>query len=175
MIHTTQHTVEKMDHLLKQIRNPQKEDVIENVELGKVLLEIYREHKTSSPIPILEAPEQQVWIHGSRGQLKSAIGHIVQNAIDATDKDGEVSIATKTTPDSAFIFIQDNGVGMSEEYINEQLFKPFKSTKGLTGMGIGVYQSREYLRKIGGSISVTSQLGVGTCFTIKLPVFKIGT
>ena len=97
----------------------------------------------------------------------------MQNAIDATDKEGEVSIATKTTSDAAFIFIQDNGVGMSEEYMNEQLFKPFKSTKGLTGMGIGVYQSREYVRKIGGSISVTSQLGVGTCFTIKLPVHKI--
>ncbi len=173
MIHTTQHTVDKMDHLLRQIRNPEREEEQDDVELGSVLMEVYREHKTSSPVPILEAPEQLILVHASRDQLKSAIGHIVQNAIDATDKDGEVSIATKTTADSAFIFIQDNGVGMSEEYITEQLFKPFKSTKGLTGMGIGVYQSREYLRKIGGSISVTSQPGVGTCFTIKLPVLQI--
>lgn len=173
MIRTTQHTVEKMDHLLKQIRNPEREEQSDNVELGEVLLEVYQEHKASSPVPILEAPDRRIWIEGSRDQIKSAIGHIVQNAIDATDKEGEVSIATKTTSDAAFIFIQDNGVGMSEEYMNEQLFKPFKSTKGLTGMGIGVYQSREYVRKIGGSISVTSQLGVGTCFTIKLPVHKI--
>ncbi len=173
MIRTTQHTVEKMDHLLKQIRNPEREDQLDNVELGEVLLEVYQEHKASLPMPVLEAPESRIWIRASRDQIKSAIGHIVQNAIDATDKDGEVSIATKTTPDATFIFIQDNGVGMSEEYINEQLFKPFKSTKGLTGMGIGVYQSREYVRKLGGSISVTSQLGVGTCFTIKLPVNQI--
>ena len=59
---------------------------------------------------------------------------------------------------------------MSEDYIQHHLFKPFVSTKGLTGMGIGVYQSREYLRKINGTISVTSELGFGTCFTLKIPI-----
>ncbi|WP_156498031.1 XrtA/PEP-CTERM system histidine kinase PrsK, partial [Oleiphilus sp. HI0043] len=170
MIRTTSHTVEKMDHLLQQIHNPNQNNEEASVELGEILLEIYQSHKKSSPSPSLEALEQPIWIHADKEQLRSAIGHIVQNAIDATDKAGEVSIASKQTSEHIFLFIQDSGIGMSEEFIQNQLFKPFESTKGLTGMGIGVYQSREYLRKLGGTISVTSQIEVGTCFTLKIPL-----
>ena len=169
MIRTTSHTVEKMDHLLHQIHNPSQNDTTEIVELNEILLDIYESHKNSSPIPSLEYPEKSVQIQADKDQLKSVIGHIVQNALDATSKEGEISIATKQAPGYIFIFIQDNGCGMSEDFINNFLFKPFESTKGLTGMGIGVYQSREYLRKIGGTISVTSQLDIGTCFTLKIP------
>jgi putative PEP-CTERM system histidine kinase len=172
MIRTTSHTVEKMDHLLQQIHNPNINLEESSVELGEILLDIYQSQKKSTPSPSLEAPEHAIWIHADKEQLRSAIGHIVQNAIDASNKDGEVSIATKQTSDHIFLFIQDNGIGMSEEFIHNQLFKPFESTKGLTGMGIGVYQSREYLRKLGGTISVTSQLDVGTCFTLKIPLAK---
>jgi len=68
------------------------------------------------------------------------------------------------------MFIQDTGCGMTEEFISTQLFKPFASTKGLTGMGIGAYQAREYIRELGGSIDVTSEPGVGSCFSVRLPV-----
>ena len=173
MIRTTSHTVEKMDYLLQQIHNPNQHNEESLVELGELLLEIYQSHRTSTPSPSYEALEQSIWIRADKEQLRSAIGHIVQNAIDATDKDGEVSIASKQTSEHIFLFIQDSGSGMSEEFVNTQLFKPFESTKGLTGMGIGVYQSREYLRKLGGTISVTSQQNVGTCFTLKIPLAKV--
>ena len=172
MIRTTSHTVDKMDHLLHQIRNPNQSNESQTVELGSLLLDIYRTHKKSLPCPSLEALENPVWIEADKEELRSAIGHIIQNAIEATPKDGEVSIGTKTGNEFIYLFIQDTGSGMSEEYIQNHLFKPFVSTKGLTGMGIGVYQSREYLRKIKGTISVTSELGFGTCFTLKLPVIK---
>jgi putative PEP-CTERM system histidine kinase len=170
MIRTTSHTVEKMEHLLNQIHNPTQDDTTEIVELGPILLEVYESHKNSKPIPSLEYPEKVIRINANKEQLKSVIVHIVQNALDATPKDGEISITSKLAPGYIFIFIQDNGYGMNDDFINNLLFKPFKSTKGLTGMGIGVYQSREYLRRIGGSISVTSQLEIGTCFTLKIPV-----
>lgn len=170
MIRTTSHTVEKMEHLLQQIHSPTQDDTTEVVALSPILLEVYESHKNSTPIPSLECPEKELRIHANKEQLKSAIAHIVQNALDATPKDGEISIATKLAPGYIFIFIQDSGCGMNNDFINNLLFKPFKSTKGLTGMGIGVYQSREYLRRIGGSISVTSQLEIGTCFTLKIPV-----
>lgn len=172
MIRTTSHTVDKMEHLLHQIRNPNQNNTSQHVELGSMLLDIYQSHKKSTPCPSLEALDSEVWIQADKEELRSAIGHIIQNAIEATPKEGEVSIATKHGHDFIYLFIQDTGSGMSEDYIQNQLFKPFVSTKGLTGMGIGVYQSREYLRKIGGTISVTSELGLGTCFTLKLPVVK---
>ncbi len=169
MISTTRHTVEKMDHLLQQIRNPSKEMILEDVNLVEVLHEVQSSHKNAQPSPQFSMPEGEIWIQGDHSQIKSAIDHIVQNALDATAKDGEVSITTKTAPGYAYIFIQDSGVGMSEDFIEKHLFKPFESTKGLTGMGIGVYQSRDYLKRLGGSISVTSELNVGTCFTLKIP------
>ena len=61
-------------------------------------------------------------------------------------------------------------MGMTKEFINKSLFKPFESTKGVSGMGVGVYQSREYIRSITGDIEVTSKPGVGTRFEISLPV-----
>ena len=172
MIRTTHHTVEKMDHLLQQIRNPAREDTLEDVELGSILVDLYQAHRNSDPAPSLEPPSKNMWVHADKEQLKSVIGHIVQNAIDATPKEGDISIATKEAQDTLYIFVQDSGIGMTEAYMKEQLFKPFSSTKGLTGMGIGVYQTKEYLRKIGGSISVSSQKDVGTCFTLKIPTVK---
>jgi putative PEP-CTERM system histidine kinase len=172
MIRTTSHTVDKMEHLLHQIRNPNHSESSQQVELGQLLLEIYLGHKKSTPCPSLEALDKEIWVQANKEELRSAVGHIIQNAVEATPKEGEVSIATKYSNDYIYIFIQDTGSGMSEDYIQNHLFKPFVSTKGLTGMGIGVYQSREYLRKIGGTISVTSELGLGTCFTLKLPIVK---
>ncbi len=170
MIHTTSHTVDKMDHLLHQIKNPNQKHETQKVELGDLLLDLYLSHKKSSPCPSLEALENTIWIKADKEELRSAIGHIIQNAVEATPKTGEVSITTKAGKEFVYIFIQDTGSGMSEDYIENHLFKPFVSTKGLTGMGIGVYQSREYLRKLNGTISVTSELGFGTCFTLKLPI-----
>ncbi|MFT6030486.1 MAG: putative PEP-CTERM system histidine kinase [Oleiphilaceae bacterium] len=170
MIRTTSHTVDKMGHLLHQIRNPNQSNEFQKVDLRKLLLDIYLNHKKSSPSPSLEASDNFIWINADKEELRSAIGHIIQNAIEATHKDGAVSISTKAGNKFIYIFIQDTGSGMSEDYIEHHLFKPFDSTKGLTGMGIGVYQSREYLRKINGTINVTSELGFGTCFTLKLPI-----
>jgi len=94
----------------------------------------------------------------------------VRNAQDATPPDGEVTLNLKTTKSSVVLFIQDNGSGMTEEFIHTCLFKPFESTKGLTGMGIGAYQAKEYIRELGGDMDVTSEPGVGSCFSIKLPL-----
>ena len=66
--------------------------------------------------------------------------------------------------------IRDSGEGMSEEFIRRRLFKPFDTTKGSSGMGIGVYQAREVVRSLGGDIFVKSTLGVGTTVSSSLPL-----
>lgn len=58
---------------------------------------------------------------------------------------------------------------MSEQFIRERLFRPFESTKNM-GMGIGTYESREYVRQLGGEILVESREGVGTSFVVRLPL-----
>jgi signal transduction histidine kinase len=73
------------------------------------------------------------------------------------------------------IHISDNGKGMTQDFILERLFRPFDSTKGVSGMGMGVYQSREFLRSIDGELSVRSEVNVGTQFTIEIPVQDTAT
>jgi len=58
---------------------------------------------------------------------------------------------------------------MSEEFVRRRLFKPFATTKGAAGMGIGAYQAREIIRGLGGDISVKSEVGKGTVVTVSLP------
>jgi signal transduction histidine kinase len=62
----------------------------------------------------------------------------------------------------------DHGVGMSPEFIRERLFKPFQSTKS-AGMGIGAYESAQYVRELGGRIEVDSREGAGTRVQVFLP------
>ena len=69
----------------------------------------------------------------------------------------------------------DNGVGMDQKFIAERLFKPFDTTKGNAGMGIGAYEARDYVVKQGGQLKVESQPGQGSTFTIKLPLAKPST
>jgi signal transduction histidine kinase len=59
---------------------------------------------------------------------------------------------------------------MDTAFIRDRLYRPFDTTKGDTGMGVGAYDSREYIRAVGGDISVTSAPGKGTVFRISLPV-----
>ena len=104
-----------------------------------------------------------------RDRLERVIGHLVQNAIEATPSSGSVRIEAGRDGRDVLVNVIDTGAGMSREFIDTQLFKPFSSTKE-HGMGIGAFESREYIREIGGSLAVASTEGRGTRFTVRLPV-----
>ena len=72
---------------------------------------------------------------------------------------------------SVIIEIIDTGHGMSEEFIREKLFRPFESTKS-SGMGIGVFESREYVCELGGQLKVASSKSDGTTFRVVLPLYQ---
>jgi signal transduction histidine kinase len=99
-----------------------------------------------------------------------ALYHAIRNAQDATSADGEVVVALEPGDGHCIIRIADTGRGMDEEFVRERLFKPFDSTKGAQGMGIGAYQLRETVQAIGGQLRIESQPGVGTTVTIELKV-----
>ena len=66
--------------------------------------------------------------------------------------------------------IVDDGRGMDADFIQNRLFKPFDTTKGNAGMGIGMYESREFVRELNGDIQVSSEPGRGTTVAVKIPV-----
>jgi signal transduction histidine kinase len=113
----------------------------------------------------------EVFIPARESELSSAVKHIVQNAVESIDKQGEVNVELGLINETMiYIKISDDGIGMSRSFISERLFKPFESTKGVSGMGLGMYQCREYIYSIHGDIQVTSKEGVGTTFTIQIPI-----
>jgi len=67
--------------------------------------------------------------------------------------------------------VTDTGCGMTQEFIRTRLFKPFSTTKR-SGMGIGAYESFQYVRELGGSIDVDSRVDEGTTVSITLPLFE---
>ncbi|WP_417566807.1 XrtA/PEP-CTERM system histidine kinase PrsK [Marinobacter sp.] len=172
MINTTDHAVRKMSSLVDHIRRPatDAEDPLKPVNLTNLVTELIEHHQHQAPAPHLEGETPEALIKADPEQLRSVLGHLIQNAQDATSQNGEITIALKIAKGNAVLFIQDSGSGMTREFVSTQLFKPFESTKGLTGMGIGAYQAREYIRKIGGNIDVTSEPGIGSCFSIRIPL-----
>jgi len=104
-------------------------------------------------------------------RLERVLGHLIQNAIEATPKSGRVTVGIRQAGGCAVVEIADTGSGMSEEFIRERLFKPFESTKP-AGMGIGLFESREYINELGGKLELASAPSAGTTFTVSLPLYS---
>ena len=173
MINTTDHAVRKMSNLVDHIRKPADETMVtEVIDLTDVVAHLAEHYSRRQPAPRVAENSAKIFINADREQLYSILGHLIQNAQDATPPDGEITLTLKTAKGNVVLFIQDTGSGMTEEFIQAQLFKPFESTKGLTGMGIGAYQAREYVRNVGGNIDVTSEPGLGSCFSIRFPLAR---
>lgn len=96
--------------------------------------------------------------------------HIIKNAQDATATSGFVDVTLHREGNDAIITVEDNGAGMEQDFIKNQLFRPFVSTKSGKGMGIGAYQTRELITSLGGTVNVVSTPSEGTTFTITLPL-----
>ena len=169
MIATVGNSVERMTRLMEQMRSGERDAGPDRVGLGKLLAGAVEQRRHQSPVPQLHSGDNEVQIEADPEHLTTVFTHIIQNAQEATDKDGRVDIRLMREGEQAVIEIEDTGSGMDEHFLRNRLFKPFDSTKGLTGMGIGAFESREFVRSIGGDIRVTSAPGEGSLFRIVLP------
>jgi putative PEP-CTERM system histidine kinase len=170
VIATVQNSVVRMTRLMEQMRSGMRENSAQDVEIGGLLKEVVTRHSAREPRPALSINGRRMTLPADREQLATVFGHIIQNAQDACGKSGEVAVRLDCEEEKlAVICVRDNGVGMDEEFIRQRLFTPFDSTKGLTGMGVGAFESREYIRSLGGEIEVSSTPGVGSEFCIVIP------
>ncbi|PCI70477.1 MAG: PEP-CTERM system histidine kinase PrsK [Piscirickettsiaceae bacterium] len=172
VISTVENSVNRMTSLMKQLRTGVNDTSEDTVELTSLLQGVVSSHSKRRPLPTLHC-DNDLYISANATKFATVVGHIVQNAQEATDNNGFVAIQATKLQNSARIIIKDNGSGMDANFIENKLFSAFDSTKGLTGMGIGMFESREYIRKIGGNIQVTSSIGNGTTFTFTMPLANI--
>lgn len=106
----------------------------------------------------------------NKERFSSVLYHLIDNAQHATAITGKIQIDVNCDSTNLYINIRDTGCGMSAEFISKRLFKPFDSTKGNAGMGVGAYDALHFARQHNGQLLVESTEGVGTTFTLILPL-----
>jgi putative PEP-CTERM system histidine kinase len=170
-IATLENVVNKIGHLLGQLKkgNIKNEDKV-MINLVDIIADVAIQQAGNKPTLQLTASHDKIYTIGEKEKIAAILGHLVQNAQDATDDNGLVRLELSKEGQQAIIKIVDNGSGMDNKFIAERLFKPFDTTKGNAGMGIGVYEARDYILKHSGHIAVDSIPGEGSVFTIKLPI-----
>ena len=121
------------------------------------------------PEPQVTEADESIRVFVDGEHLTNVLAHLVRNAQDAVTGSGGVRITTGVNDGNATVTIADDGCGMEEEFIRHRLFRPFDTTKGSQGMGVGAYQARAFILASGGKMNVDSEPGVGTTITIQLP------
>jgi putative PEP-CTERM system histidine kinase len=161
---------ERIKKVLEQLASASRaRPTVSRVDVSKVLMEVRSQCADRTPIPNIDVQDEAAWVHMNRDDFTSVLTHLVRNAQDATPKDGLITISLSRGAKDHVIKVADTGCGMEEAFVRNRLFRPFDSTKGAEGMGIGAYQARHIVRLAGGDLDVTSEPGAGTTFTVRLP------
>jgi len=108
-----------------------------------------------------------------RDQIQKVLINLVLNATEAVGNPGEIRVSTDQIDGWAVLSVRDNGCGMSKEFIERSLFRPFQTTKS-RGMGIGLFHSKKIVEAHHGRIEVESDAGKGSTFRVMLPVTGAG-
>ncbi len=169
---TVEHATAKMNRLLAQLRKGRAAGAAaEAVDLGEVAGEALRAAGGRRPEPRLRLEAGRLRVRAERDRLAAVIGHLVRNAQEATAAEGTVEVRVARGGDGmALLEVADSGCGMDQRFIRERLFRPFDTTKGNAGMGVGVYETREFVTACGGRLEVESEPGRGTVFRMRLPL-----
>ncbi len=169
MLETVDLSVQKMRLLLHKLARGSAVESSARLQLDRLLRQAVAIKSGADPRPQLDIVDAGLMVTADATRLERVIGHLIQNAVEATPKEGRVTVRLSRAQGEAIIECIDTGSGMDEDFIRERLFKPFETTKS-AGMGIGVFESREYIQELGGRIEVHSQQPGGTVFRIHLPL-----
>jgi putative PEP-CTERM system histidine kinase len=113
------------------------------------------------PLPIACDPDR----------LVSISGHLIQNAIEAAGPEGHVTVRLRREGDGSVFEVEDDGPGMSPEFLRERLLHPFRSSKR-GGFGLGLFECRQIAQELGGQLSIDTEPGRGTVARVRLPLAK---
>jgi putative PEP-CTERM system histidine kinase len=169
MLATVEHVVGRMNGLMLQLRTGSSKpvDSPRHVDLCGIVRRVCAA-KAEPRISIDIAPGAIIGTIAHEDRLEHVIGHLLQNAIDASASSTSIRVAVENRGEHSVFVVADRGTGMTPEFVRDRLFKPFETTKP-SGMGIGVYESAQYVASIGGEISIDSNAGVGTSVELRLP------
>ncbi len=197
-ISTIANSTGRMQRLIEQLQRREVQSLTRRIMLAEVARSAAGRCGSRQPVPVCGELDDELWVEADPERLTMIVEHVIRNAQEATDHAGAVRVSVSidksatnghangdAIPDgdavpvgetsrlrvpTAALTVSDSGVGMTREFIQERLFKPFDTTKGSKGMGIGAYQVREYVLSLGGRVDVASEPGKGTRLTLRIPL-----
>lgn len=144
----------------------------ENQELDPFVertLRLFRYDPLAQERRIHSAIRSDARVRADRDRLRHVILNLLRNAAQATDANDVIYVRTRTDGHEAVIEIQDYGAGMTPDTL-KHIFASFFTTKGVSGMGLGLYLSRATVESHGGTLDCTSSPKQGSTFFVRLPV-----
>jgi len=174
MVATLQDSSGRMNDLLARLsqHHRARTDPPVAMPLAPLLRRLARSREASHPIEVVSKGDPIAIADPAR--LETLLGHLVQNAIDASAPDARVTLAIAELGDAVAIDVIDRGCGMSPAFIREKLFRPFVSSKP-GGFGIGAFEARKLTEEMGGRLDVSSAEGRGSRFRVTLRAARADT
>ncbi len=174
MVATLQDSSGRMNDLLARLsqHHRARTDPPVAMPLTPLLRRLARSREASHPVEVVSKGDPIAIADPAR--LETLLGHLVQNAIEASEPDARVTLAIAELGDAVAIDVIDRGCGMSPAFIREKLFRPFVSSKP-GGFGIGAFEARKLAEEMGGRLDVSSAEGRGSRFRVTLRAARADT
>ena len=174
MLVTLRNSADKLNTMLARLGRYEKggHEALRAFDLADAVKGTLRRFQGSANVTLVRCDPAMV--NGQPEAFEQALAHIVQNAIDASRAGDSVMVDISSDGLSGTVQVVDNGTGMSASFLRSSLFKPFVSSKD-GGFGIGAFEAREIIRAMGGRLDVESREGLGTRFSITLPLSSATT
>ena len=171
MLGTLRNTVSKMKMLTQKLRSVPEKNSLNSVstDINLLVKEVVADVMKLKPGIDMQCHGTPAFSSVDGEEMKKVILNLVMNALDAVGESGAVMIETDIVDKTVCLKVRDNGCGITEDFLKNHLFKPFRTTKE-KGLGIGLYQCKQIIEAHSGTLKAESVSGDGSVFTIHLPV-----
>lgn len=169
MVATLQDSAARMNALLARLSQHHRSppEALQPVDCAALALRLAAIRRAQHPVSVAG----EGWALAQPGRLEQLLGHLLQNAVEASPPDGTIDLVVTAENSRVVVDVVDRGCGMSAAFVRDQLFRPFASSKP-GGFGIGAYEARVLATEMGGTLDVVSREGEGTRFRLILPAAR---
>ena len=137
------------------------------------LVKLYKSQAQTKQIELKAEIENDLWLNADKAKLARAFTNLIQNAIQYTPAGGEVEVSSKRLGRELLITVQDSGIGIDSEHLDKVFDRLWRADRSRSyyegGSGLGLAITKAIVERHRGTITVTSQPNVGSCFDVRLP------
>lgn len=177
--HSTKTTTDLLNNLLNWALSENGEMIFvpasfSITQMATEVIETMRVQASEKQIVLSSNVNEAINYFGDRDMLSTVLRNLINNALKFTGENGEVKITIEETEDHVCVFVVDNGIGMTQDEVDSLFVLDSQistmGTAGETGTGLGLILCHSFVEKHGGTITVESELGLGSTFLVSLPV-----